>query len=95
MAASGPAVAERRGRALHGAAVVDGLRGEKEGAHRGREGAERERRRDAVDFFEFGAGVLSFGVRDIVYVYVHLCVCVCVSACMHTFLFNGVYYFWS
>lgn len=36
VAAPRPAVAQRRGRALHGAAVIDGLR-EKETDHRGRE----------------------------------------------------------
>ena len=66
-----PAVAQRRGRALHGTAVIDGLR-EKERDHQ--EGREREGEMQGEVFpltFELVFSV-GYEVRDTVY----LCICV-------------------
>lgn len=66
-----PAVAQRRGRAFHGTAVIDGLR-EKERDHQGREG-EMQWIPLIVNLVFF----VSYGARDTVNVStVYVCMCV-------------------
>lgn len=71
VASSGPAVAERRGRALHGAAVVDGLRG------RWRGGREGETERCGGFLGSLQVGSIHAASQET------LCMCVLVCVCMY------------
>lgn len=76
VATSGPAMAQRRGRAFHGTAVIDGLRKKERRLRAG------EARRDAVESSERGAGVFCYGVRDAMCLCMHACECMGSVSCI-------------